>query len=125
MPNVVVVGGVIQCSHKGTITLSSGDNRLEISSAAALTAGMEVGLSFAPGAPGVLVPCPFPAPSGPPGSSPCAATIKATAGISAQLTVGGLGVLLDNASGQATNPNDPSATWSIAQAGQTLVSIDN
>ena len=48
MPNVVVVGGVIQCSHKGTITLSSGDNRLEISGAAALTAGMEVGLSFAP-----------------------------------------------------------------------------
>ena len=48
MPSVVVVGGIIQCKHKGTITLSSGDNRLEISGAAALTAGMEAGLSFAP-----------------------------------------------------------------------------
>ena len=123
MPNVVVVGGIIQCSHKGTVKLSSGDSRLEISGAAALTAGMEAGLAFAPGAPGVLVPCPLPAPSGPPGSSPCTATIKATAGVSEQLTVGGLGVLLDNASGQATNPNDPTATWSIAQAGQALFAV--
>lgn len=123
MPNVVVVGGVIQCSHKGTLQLSSGDSRLEIAGAAALTFGMETGLSFAPG-PGVLVPCPLPAPSGPPGSSPCTATLSATTGVSMQLTIGGLGVLLDNASGQATNTNDPSATWSVAQAGQTLIGVD-
>lgn len=124
MPNVVVVGGIIQCSHKGTLQLSSGDSRLEIARAAALTSGMEVGLSFAPGAPGVVVPCPFPAPpSGPPGSSPCTATSSATKGISTQLTVGGLGVLLDSASGQTINANDPSATWSVAQAGQTVMSV--
>lgn len=123
MPNVVVVGGVIQCSHKGTLQLSSGDSRLEIAGAAALTFGMETGLSFAPG-PGVLVPCPLPAPSGPPGSSPCTATLSATTGVSTQLTIGGLGVLLDNAAGQATNTNDPSATWSVAQAGQTLIGVD-
>jgi hypothetical protein len=124
MPNVVVAGGMIQCSHKGSLQLSKGDSRLEIAGAAALTFGMETGLSFAPG-PGVLVPCPLPAPSGPPGSSPCTATLSATTGVSTQLTVGGLGVLLDNASGQATNPNDPSATWSVAQAGQTLVGVDH
>jgi hypothetical protein len=33
-------------------------------------------------------------------------------------------VLLDNAAGQATNTNDPSATWSVAQAGQTLIGVD-
>ncbi len=120
MPSVVVVGGIIQCSHKGTVKLSSGDGRLEIAGAAALTAGMEVGLSFAPGAPGVVVPCPFSTAGGP---SPCSATLKATAGVSTQLTIGGLGVLLDNATGQATNT--PPATWSIAQAGQTLVSVDD
>lgn len=126
MPNILVVGGVIQCSHKGTLKLLNGDSRLEIASAAALTSGMEAGLSFAPGGPGVLVPCPLPTkqPPGPPGSSPCTATISATTGVSTQLTVGDLGVLLDSASGQATNANDPVASWSVAQAGQTLVSVD-
>jgi hypothetical protein len=122
MPNVVVSGGVMQCSHKGTLQLSSGDSRLEISGAATLTKGMEVALSFAPGAPGVLAPCPYTSPSSAP--SPCTATLAATSGVSSQLTVGALGVLLDNASGQATNANDPSATWSIADAGQTLISVD-
>jgi hypothetical protein len=123
MPNVVVAGGVIQCSHKGTLQLSSGDSRLEIAGAAVLTFGMETGLSFAPG-PGVLVPCPLPAPSGPPGSSPCTATLSATTGVSTRLEVGGLGVLLDSASGRAINANDTSATWSVADAGQMLLSVD-
>ena len=43
---------------------------------------------------------------------------------STQLTIGDLGVLLDTASGRAANANDANATWSIAQAGQTIVSID-
>ena len=120
MPYVVVVGGIIQCKHMGMVKLSSGDSRLEISKAAALTAGMEVGISFAPGSPGLVAPCTFSTAAGP---SPCSATIKATAGVSTQLTVGGLGVLLDNATGVATNV--PPATWSIALAGQTLVSVDS
>jgi hypothetical protein len=125
MPNVLVVGGTIRCSHGGVVKLLKGDSRLEIASAAALMSGMETGLSFAPG-PGVVVPCPLPTkqPPGPPGSSPCTATISATTGVSTQLTVGDLGVLLDSASGQATNANDPAASWSVAQAGQTLVSVD-
>jgi len=124
MPNVVVVGGEIQCSHGGLLQLASGSDLLEIAGAAAVTSGMEVGLSFAQGVPGVIVFCPNAAPSGPPGSSPCTITTKATAGISTELTIGGLGVLLDNASGPATNPNGPPPTWSVAQAGQTLVSVD-
>jgi len=122
MPNLVVAGGVIQCSHKGTLQLSTGDGRLEIAGAAALTEGMEAGLSFAVGVPGVLIPCPFTSPSSAP--SPCTATMPATSGVSTQLTVGDLGVLLDNASGQAINANDPSAAWSVADAGQTLLSVD-
>ncbi|MGZ3196530.1 MAG: hypothetical protein ACXU60_05465 [Croceibacterium sp.] len=124
MPNVVVAGGLIQCSHQGIVKLSGGDARLAIAGAAALTAGMEAGLSFAIGAPGVVTPCPLPAPSGPPSSSACNATFAATAGLSSQLTIGDLGVLLDTASGRAANANDVNATWSIAQAGQTIVSID-
>ena len=81
MPNVVVAGGLIQCSHKGIVKLSGGDARLAIAGAAALTAGMEAGLSFAIGAPGVVTPCPLPAPSGPPSSSACNATFAATAGL--------------------------------------------
>jgi len=50
--------------------------------------------------------------------------MPATSGVSTQLTVGDLGVLLDNASGQAINANDPSAAWSVADAGQTLLSVD-
>jgi hypothetical protein len=125
MANVVVAGGLIQCSHKGVVKLSGGDARLAIAGAAALTAGMEAGLSFAIGAPGVLIPCPLAAPSGPPSSSPCNATVTATAGISTQLTIDGRGVLLDTASGRAANANDANATWSIAQAGQTILAIDH
>ncbi len=125
MPNVVVVGGTIQCKHGGSVKVLQGDNRLQIASAAAITAGMESGLSFAPGSPGLLTPCPWPVPSATPvpGSSPCAATMAATTGVSTQLTVGGKGALLDSATGSATNPNDPAATWSVAVAGQTLVSV--
>jgi hypothetical protein len=121
MSNVVVAGGLIQCSHKGSVKLAGGDPRLEISGAQALTAGMEIGISFATAAPGVITPCPLP---GPGGSSPCSATIAATTGVSGQMTVGGRGVLLDSASGRATNPNDANATWSIVQAGQTILSVD-
>jgi hypothetical protein len=120
MPFVVVVGGIIQCKHMGTVKLSSGDSRLEISGSAALTAGMEAGISFAPGSPGLIEHCPFTTGGSP---SPCTATLTATTGVSELLTIGGVGVLLDNATGQTFNT--PLATWSIAEAGQTLVRVDN
>ena len=46
-------------SHGGSSKLSSGDDRLEIAGAAALIVpGMESGLSFATGSPGVLITLP-------------------------------------------------------------------
>jgi hypothetical protein len=127
MPNVVVVGSTIQCKHGGSVQLAQGDQRLEIAGSAVIVSGLETGLSFAPGSPGLLTPCPLPAPATPlvASSSACVATMAAVTGVSLQLAVGGKGVLLDNASGPASNPNDPGATWSVAMAGQTLVSVDH
>jgi hypothetical protein len=121
MGQMLVAGGIIQCSHKGQLKMSEGDSRLTVSGNGAITFGMESGLSFAPGSPGIVSPCPFTDPkSGSP--SPCASTLPAIAGQATLLTIGGTPVLLDNATGQATNPSDPSATWSVASAGQSLLS---
>jgi len=117
MPKVLVAGGTLKCSHQGTAKLPKGDSRLQVSSKAAVTAGMEVGLPFPD--------CPLKNP-GTAAPSPCTATVAALpAGVSKLLSVGGAGVLLDSATGQATNPSDPSATWSVADAGQTLLSVDH
>ena len=123
MPNVVVAGGIVQCSHMGAIKLQAGDTRLSVNGAGAITFGQEAGLSFAPGAPGLLAPCPETNPStGNP--SPCAQTLPATNGVSTLLAIAGAGVLLETAQGLAINPSDPSASWSIAYAGQTLLSAE-
>lgn len=119
---VVVVGGVIKCSHQGRARLTSGDNRLEVDGNAVVVQGQEVGVSFATGLPTVMAPCPVTTPAGNP--APCTATVAATTGISTKLAVGGLGVLLDTASGNATNAQDPSATWSIDNAGQNKLEAD-
>ena len=115
MQQVVVAGAIIQCSHGGKAQLPKGDNRLQISNKPVVTAGQEVGISFA-------ATCPFKTNSGP---SPCSATVAASAGKSTLLVIGGTGVLLDNATGQATNANDPSANWKVSDAGQTLLSVDH
>jgi hypothetical protein len=103
--------------------LSQGNSKLTISGNNVITSGMEVGISFAPGGPGVLVPCPKLAVAGsPPPPSPCTATVATLpSGVATKLTVDGLGALLDGANGQTINPNDPAATWSVASAGQTLL----
>jgi hypothetical protein len=119
MPNVVVAGGVIQCSHKGKIKFSSGASQLQVSGSGAITSGMEAGLSFAPGAPGVTAPCPE-VTSSTSAPSPCTCS-AATAGVSTLLTVGGAGVLLSSAQGLCVNPADPSAKWSIASPGETVL----
>ena len=121
MATVLVVGGVLACSHAGQARLSSGDSRLTVDQQASVVRGQEVGISFATGAPGVLVPCPFSTNAGP---SPCTATQAATEGISAKLTVGGLGVLLHNASGKATNAQDAGAKWKVMDPGQRKLTVD-
>jgi hypothetical protein len=125
MPNVVVAGGVIKCSHSGQIQFSGGASQLQVNGSGAITFGMEANLSFASGAPGVTSPCPEmtkPPPPATPVPSPCT-SLPATAGVATLLTVGGAGVLLSSAQGPCTNPVDPSATWSIASPGETVLSV--
>jgi hypothetical protein len=118
MPNVVVAGGVIQCIHGGQIQFSGGASQLQVSGSGAITFGMEAGLSFAPNAPGVKVPC-----TGLPASpAPCTSS-PATAGVATLLTVGGAGVLLSSAQGLCLNPGDPNAKWSITSPGETVLSV--
>ncbi len=118
MPNVVVAGGVIQCSHGGQIQFSGGASQLQVIGSGAITFGMEASRSFALGSPGVTVPC-----SGPPSTnSPCTSS-PATAGVATLLTVGGAGVLLSSAQGRCANAADLSATWSIASPGETVLSV--
>jgi hypothetical protein len=121
MADVVVVGAVLACSHQGQAKLAAGDSRLTVDGQAVAVSGQEVGVSFAPGSPGLLTPCPFSTNAGP---SPCAATVAATAGVSRLVTVGGSGVLLSTATGTATNPQDPSATWSVTNPGQHKLAAD-
>ena|SRR5918993_5180395 len=118
MANVVVLGGIIKCSHGGKAILTSGDSRLDVASKNVVLQGQEAGVSFAAGTPM----CPVQTPSGVP--SPCTATIAATSGVSTKITVGGFGALLDTAQGNATNAQDPSATWSIDDAGQDKLESD-
>jgi hypothetical protein len=121
MAKILVAGAQLQCTHKGTLQMTLGDSRLTIGGAGVVLSGKEAGLSFAPGAPGVLAPCPFADPtSGSP--SPCT-TVAATAGQSRTTTVGGVPVLLDSATGPVLNPSPAAAgsTWSVAFAGQTEV----
>lgn len=125
MPKVVVVGGLLECSHGGKVKLKSGDAKLKLNGAEVVTMGMEVGLSFlpatAPPTPDNPAPCPHLGPGTPPPPSPCAPTLAATVGVSTNIKVDSVGVLLDTASGPATNPNDPSAKWKISDAGQTIM----
>jgi hypothetical protein len=122
MPNVVVAGGVIQCSHTGQIKFSSGSSKLQVNGAGAITFGMEAGLSFASGSPGVISPCTEVTKTTPPSPSPCTSS-PATAGVSTIVAIRGAGVLLGNAQGLCVNLADPLAKWSIASPGETLLSV--
>jgi hypothetical protein len=124
MPSVVVVGGLIECSHGGKTKIKTGNSKLKIDDAEVVVVGMEVGLSFlpvgSPPTPDNPAPCTQLAKAGtPPPPSPCTATVAATKGISTKIKVNNLGVLLDTATGNAINPNDPAATWKISDPGQT------
>jgi hypothetical protein len=120
MGQILVAGAIIQCSHKGQVKLSGGDSRLTVSGNGAITFGMESGLAFAPGSPGLVSPCTALFPNGNPAY--CSATSPATAGQATLLAVGGTPVLLDNASGQTINPTGVPGTWSVTSAGQSLLS---
>lgn len=115
MPKYVVVGGFLECNHGGKVQLTSGSAKVRIDGSEVVVAGQEAKYSFAASQP----PCPHTSPV--PAPSPCTVTGPATDGVSTKFTVDGFGVLLDTATGLCTNPNDPAAKWTVADAGQTLV----
>jgi hypothetical protein len=109
MPQVLVAGATIKCTHQGVAPFPSGDSRLVVSGNGAITAGMEVGIT--------LIGCTFP--SSTPGALPCVSQV-ATGGMSTLLAVGGTPVLLDNATGLTSN----AVNWTVADPGQQLLSLD-
>ena len=106
---ILVQGAKLKCPHQGLAPLTGGSPKLTIGGKPAIVSGMEAGATFAG--------CTFSTPDGP---SPCTATSAASAGVSTKVKVDGMGVLLDSATGTAVNPKDPSATWTVDDAGQTL-----
>ena len=106
---IVVQGATLACTHQGQATATSGNAKLKIGGKPAVVSGMEGLLSFTG--------CTFATGGGP---SPCTVTSPASAGVSMKVKVDGMGVLLDTATGTAVNANDPGATWSVSDAGQTL-----
>jgi len=117
MPQVLVDGATVMCSHSGVMSLSGGNTKLTVSNNGAITAGMEIGIDFTTASP----PCQSKNPTtGAP--TPCKIAASATAGISTVLMVDGTAVLLDTAGGVTVNATAP-GTWSVANAGQTMLSV--
>lgn len=123
MAQVLVKGAKLKCSHMGMASLSGGNTLLSVSGNGAITAGMELGVSFAPGAPGVTSPCTVVSASGSP--TPCTIVAPATSGQSTVLSVGSVPVLLDSAKGQTVNATTGPAPWSVADPGQKLLSVSS
>jgi hypothetical protein len=121
MPQVLVAGATLKCSHSGMFSFSSGSSKLVVSGKGAILFGAEVGVSFAPGAPGVTAPCTITNPSGTP--TPCTITSPALSGASLKLAVGGVPVLLSTAQGMAVNATTGPAPWSVGDPGQQLLSV--
>jgi hypothetical protein len=110
---VLVAGATLQCSHGGSIVLSSSETRLTVDGKGAVVLGGESGLSFAAGVP----PCPNATTSTPPTPAPCQ-TGAALAGAARVLEVGGKPVLLATANGVTSPKGTPPGTWKVADAGQ-------
>lgn len=117
MPKPLAVGGSGSCSHGGTISFTSGSSKLTVGGAAVVVSGQEAGVTISA--------CPAQTSSSPPVSSPCTVTSSATQGVSTKLTVGGQGVILDNAQGSTVNPSVPGGTWSISAPGQSKLSVSS
>ena len=118
MPDVVVVGGIVECSHaalggKGPVT--TGSSKLTVGGMQVLVSGQEAGIPFS--APPCTQTIPGPSPA------PCLMTKAATTGVSTKLTIGGSGVILANAQGLTDNSNLPTSTWSVNSAGQSKLTV--
>ncbi len=119
MAYVLVSEAIFQCSHGGMTKLGSGNSKLTVGGNPVVTSGMEVGISFAPGA-NTTSPCTNATTTSPPVLAPCLISAPASSGVATKLTVGSTGVLLDSAQGTTTNTQGATpGTWSISSAGQT------
>ncbi|MEE4420262.1 hypothetical protein [Streptomyces bugieae] len=123
MSFVLTEGAVLQCSHGGRTSLTTGNPTVTVKGHGVVTAGAEVGFQFGAAdrpVPGMIAPCPVRTPDG---SSPLPCTIAAPttpAGTAKKLMVGGTPVLLDTASGVTVSSPAP-GTWSVADPGQTIL----
>jgi hypothetical protein len=108
---VLVAGATLQCSHGGSIVLSSAETRLTVDGKGAVVLGGESGLSFAAGVP----PCLNATTAG--SAAPCS-TEPALGGAARRLEVGGKPVLLATANGVTSPKGTPPGTWKVADPGQ-------
>jgi len=119
MPTVLVVGGLLQCTHGGQLKVTAGSSQMTVDNNAVVTSGMEAGLTFgSPTAPvpAMIAPCSAQTPSTPPVFVPCT-TMPAAAGAAVKLSVGNMPALLSSATGPTVSGAGP-GTWSVSDAGQ-------
>jgi hypothetical protein len=120
MGQVVVQGGVIQCTHGGQLKLTAGNAQLTVTGMGAVTSGMEAGLTFGSPTtpvPGMVTPCTAQTPTPPPVFVPCVTAPALPVGLATKLTVGNLPVLLATASGLTASGAGP-GTWKVSDPGQ-------
>ena len=115
MPLILVEGAILKCPHSGVVTLAGGKPALSVSGKGAIVSWNSNSLTFA----GCVQ---VDASSK---SSPCQLLTAVTQGESTKLSIGGVAVLLATASGLATNPAAPGATWSVGDSGQQILSADS
>ena len=119
MPEVLVVGGTVDCSHMGSGPITSGSSKLTVGGMAAVVSGQEESVPF------IAPICPQlnPAQTSP---APCTMTKAATmGGVSTKLTVVGKGAILSNAKGLTDNSVWPTSTWSVSKAGQSKLTVSS
>lgn len=110
MPSVITEQSTIQCLAGGTVQAIASQTKLKVGGAKVLVQGDLDGATIA----GCGI-----SPS--PTTSPCTATITATAGTSTRLKVGGKAVLLDTTLGNATGLAPAPETFSVQSAGQSAL----
>jgi hypothetical protein len=121
MAHVVVKGALITCSHAGELAFVAGHEAMTVGGNGVVLAGGEVGMQFLapPLVPGGPKPCSAVDASNHP--APCKIQLAATEGLSTTLKVGGKAVLLDSAKGATFTTAGPGTTWSVKDAGQSVM----
>jgi hypothetical protein len=107
MPEAITAQSKIVCIHQGKALLTAGQSKLKVSGALALVDGDIAKATLSPGTCANVGA----------GLVPCTVLSPLPGGVAAKLTVGGLGVLLADLTGN-TNSTAP-GTFRVEDAGQT------